>query len=312
MLPAAVTILMATRNGGPYLEAQLASFLAQDRGDWALWVSDDASTDGTRTRLEVFRAAHPQRDIRLLDGPGRGAAANFLALLCHPDLPDAPVALADQDDVWLPHRLSRALLALAVEPSLPMLYGSATWVTDADLGHRRLSRHRMPRPAFGNALVQNVIGGNTMVLNPAALRLARLASQSWIAAGRTVPYHDWWLYLVMTGAGAAIHIDPEPGLLYRQHGYNMMGASEGRRALWQRLGVAVRGGYGQWMQQNAEALAAAAPLLTPQNRQRLATFRAGLGRSGLRRLAGLWQLAAHRETVAGTLALYLAALAGRI
>lgn len=312
MSAATVTILMATRNGGPYLEAQLASFLAQECSDWALWVSDDASTDGTRARLEAFCAAHPQRTIRLLDGPGRGAAANFLALLCHPDLPEAPVALADQDDVWLPHRLSRALLVLATERSLPMLYGSATWVTDADLGQRHLSRHRMPRPAFGNALVQNVIGGNTMVLNPAALRLVRQASQGWVAAGRTVPHHDWWLYLVMTGAGAAIHIDPEPGLLYRQHDHNVMGASEGTRALWQRLRVAARGCYGKWIRQNAEALAAVAPFLTPRNRQVLADFRACLGLGGLRRLMVLRRLGVHRETMAGTLALYLAALTGRV
>jgi glycosyltransferase involved in cell wall biosynthesis len=307
-----VTILMGTCNGADFLPAQLDSFLAQQGADWALWVSDDGSGDATPALLAAFRAAHPGRDIRLLQGPGRGAAANFLSLLCHPDLPPGPVALADQDDVWLPHRLARGLdwLAQAGAAAEPVLYGSATWVTDGDLGRRRLSRTRMPRPDFANALVQNVIGGNTMILNAAAVQLMRRASAGWIGQGRTVPYHDWWIYLVLAGAGARIVIDAEPGLLYRQHRRNVMGASEGVRARLSRLRTALRGGYGQWIRDNAAALAEVEHLLTPAHRARAARFRAGLGRPGPQRLAGLRGI--HRERRLETLALYLAALLGRV
>ena len=73
-----VRILLATRNGARYLQAQLDSYLAQDHADWALWVSDDHSSDGSWEMLEAFRAAHPDREIVLRRGPGKGSAANFL------------------------------------------------------------------------------------------------------------------------------------------------------------------------------------------------------------------------------------------
>ena len=96
-----VRILLATWNGARYLQAQLDSYLAQDHDNWALWVSDDLSTDGTWEILQAFAARHPEREIVLKRGPGRGSAANFLSLLCDPELPVGPVALSDQDDVWL-------------------------------------------------------------------------------------------------------------------------------------------------------------------------------------------------------------------
>lgn len=93
-----VTILMATRNGAPFLETQLESIAAQSHANWSLRIGDDGSDDGTRKIIAAFRARHPTRDIRLLEGPRRGAAANFLALLGHGPPPRAYVAFSDQDD----------------------------------------------------------------------------------------------------------------------------------------------------------------------------------------------------------------------
>lgn len=103
-----VAILMATRNGAEFLRAQLDSLAAQDHDDWSLWIGDDGSTDATRAIVEAFAHSHPQRTVSLRDGPRRGSMANFLSLLCAPDIRADFFALADQDDVWLPVRLSRA------------------------------------------------------------------------------------------------------------------------------------------------------------------------------------------------------------
>ena len=107
-----VRILMATFQGATHLPAQLASFEAQSHADWSLWASDDGSTDATPDLLRAFAARHPGR-VRLIDGPRKGSAANFLHLLGHPDLPPGLTALSDQDDVWLPHRLMRGLQQLS-------------------------------------------------------------------------------------------------------------------------------------------------------------------------------------------------------
>ena len=192
-----VTILMATRNGAAFLEPQLESIAAQSHANWSLRIGDDGSDDGTRKIIAAFRARHPTRDIRLLEGPRRGAAANFLALLGHGPPPRAYVAFSDQDDIWLAHKLRRALGQMAAYPTQrPLLYGSRTIIADDHGRDRRMSRHHRRRLGFGNALVQNVIAGNTAMLNPAAARLMHRAS-----AGITVPFHDWWLYLMVSAAG---------------------------------------------------------------------------------------------------------------
>ena len=89
-------------------------------------------------------------------GPCRGVTVNFLSLLTQ--APDVPwIALSDQDDVWMPDRLSRGIAALRALPAeTPALYCSATVVVDEDMSHPRPSRPVVRPPGFRNALVQNI------------------------------------------------------------------------------------------------------------------------------------------------------------
>lgn len=261
-MPPPVQILMCTHNGAAFVQAQLDSFVAQEHSDWALWVGDDASTDETPELLSHFAAAHPGRDVRMLPGPGAGSARNFLALLCHPDLPPGYTAFSDQDDVWLPHKLSRALAALGGDPGRPAVYASRTWLTGPDLENPRASREFPYPPAFGNALVQNILAGNTIVLNPAATALMRAAGPAEAAAN--VPYHDWWVYQLMTGAGARIVTDLKPGLYYRQHGGNMLGSNMGAVNSLKRLKIATDRRFTNWIDRNTAALDALRDLLTDE------------------------------------------------
>ncbi|MEX0367154.1 MAG: glycosyltransferase, partial [Ruegeria sp.] len=237
-----ITILLCTRDGADHLEAQLASYLAQDHDAWDLWVSDDGSRDDTVAILDRFAAAQAGRHhVHRIAGPRRGLAANYLAALCHPDFPAGPVALSDQDDVWHAGKLGRALARLDGATG-PALYGAQYTYADAAL--RPLGDSRAPArpPGFGNALVQNIVSGHTATLNADALALVR---QAGVPEG--VPYHDWWLYQLVTGAGGRVIVDDRPVLLYRQHGANAMGGHRGLRASLRRLGQLMGRTYGQWM-----------------------------------------------------------------
>jgi glycosyltransferase involved in cell wall biosynthesis len=303
-----VEILMATRNGADHLAEQLESLVAQTHRHWHLRLSDDGSTDATRTIAAGF--VQPDgRPPRILDGPQAGsAAANFLSLLTAPDLPDGiPVALADQDDVWFPDRLERGLAALAAAGGTgPLLFCSATSLTDAALrpiGPSR--RHR--RFGFRNALVQNVVAGNTMLLNPAAVALVRAAGPV------NVPHHDWWLYLLVTAAGGRILYDPRPTAFYRQHGGNELGENRSMAARRRRARMVSEGTWTRWVNANLAALRGAEALIEP--RWQTALHDAGdLTRDGsaLARAGWLRRLRPYRQTAAETAALYAAILAGRI
>ncbi|KMW59835.1 Alpha-L-Rha alpha-1,3-L-rhamnosyltransferase [Candidatus Rhodobacter oscarellae] len=272
--PAPVLVLMATLNGGPALQEQLDSLSSQQHTHWRLHVSDDGSTDGTLDTVAAFakaQAAHG-RDVAITSGPGRGFVANFLGLLAGVRDDPAFVALCDQDDVWLPDRLQRGVEALSKGPAdQPGLYCSRSWVVDQDLQNPRISA-AFPRPAtFGNALVQNIAPGNTILLNAAAAQLARAA----VSAAQAVPglpAHDWWLYQLVTGAGGLVIWDPEPTLRYRQHRSNQIGANKGFGATTRRFSAMLAGRSRSWTDANLAALRGAAHLLSPESATLLEAF----------------------------------------
>lgn len=303
--PRRVTIALCTRNGAAHLEEQLASYIAQDHDAWDLWVSDDGSTDATRGMIDRFAARHGAgRAIRVIEGPCAGVAANFLSLLCHPDLPAQPVALSDQDDVWHPEKLSLGLAGLT--GAGPCLYGAQSTHTDADLVPIGTSRGGGV-PGFGNALVQNIVSGHSAMLDTAALALVRRAG-----VPRGIPYHDWWLYQLVSGAGGTVVVRPERVLLYRQHGRNAMGSHRGLGARRMRMGQAFRRVYGNWIAANTEALRAVAPLLTAEARAVLHDLETHPPRPGLARARAFARHGVRRQGHRGTVFLYMAALAGRV
>lgn len=299
-----VTLLLASFQGAAHLRAQLDSFVAQDHDDWALRVSDDGSTDGTREIVARFRRDHPDRDITLRDGPRRGAAANFLSLLCDPALPPGPVALSDQDDIWHPSKLRHALTTLAGIPG-PAVYSAQSRHVTEDGTPLGLSRVHSGPPSFGNALVQNRVAGHCAVLTPEALALVR-------AVGPVeVPFHDWWLYLLMTGAGGTVRVSPEVVLDYRQHAGNVLGAHRGPLAGLARAAIVLGPTWRRWQAMNRAALDRARPWLTEEARALLAALDTAPPR-GIARARALARLGITRDRPAATAFLRLAAVLGRV
>jgi glycosyltransferase involved in cell wall biosynthesis len=303
--PAPTTVLMATRNGAAYLGEQLESLAAQTDRNWQLWASDDGSTDGTKDILMRFAQTHP---VRLLEGPRRGAAQNFLSLLTHPDLPPGPVAFADQDDVWLPGKLARARTLLAQVPNgRPALYAAESLVVDADLRALGHIRDRAIAPTFGNALVENLFSGHTMVLNAASVALARR-----IGVAEGIRFHDWWMYQLIAGAGGKLVLDPTPVALYRQHTGNLVGAASGPSA---RLHRARRLIFGQWRdlsRSQARALHQARAVLTPKAVATLDEYLFGFPQYGPARAAAFRRHGLMRAARGDGIALQICACFGLV
>src|SRR5262245_27984658 len=211
-----VHVLMSTFNGQSYLERQVFSILRQTV-PVKLYVRDDGSTDNTPDLLETLTSAGHLEWER---GANLGATASFFRLLRKCSKDADYVAFSDQDDVWLPTKLGRAIAMLeGVAPSTPALYCSRATITDEHLNPIGLTPLWPRPPAFGNALVENIVSGCTIVLNRPAHRL--LLSTP---APKRAIFHDWWCYLVVSALGLVFY-DPEPSILYRQHGQNAVGAT---------------------------------------------------------------------------------------
>jgi len=222
---ARVQILLSTFNGERYLPQQIQSLLDQDYSEIDILVRDDGSEDGTREVLA--RYARTSR-LTVVLGENLGVVRSFLELLRMSGPAVDYVALCDQDDVWLPDKISRAVSFLeTTDGERPVVYASRVSVVDEQLRLRHLSRKPTRPLGLGNALVENLLTGCTTVLNRAArdLIVARLPEFAFV--------HDWWIYLVMSACGE-IRYDFESRILYRQHAQNAIGVTSGFVGKWSR------------------------------------------------------------------------------
>jgi glycosyltransferase involved in cell wall biosynthesis len=304
---------MATRDGERHVSEQLRSFLSQTHESWDLAVSDDGSRDRTRDIVRAFGEAHPQRLSYFGDGPCRGPGANFLTLLRHAGetAPDSAIAFSDQDDVWLPQKLSTAAQWMEKNGALdgaPLAWTCRTILTDAYLAPIGQSRGLARPPSFGNALVQNVLAGNTLVISPAALRLLAQAAPAAIENG--IWYHDWWSYQMLTGIGARIHCHNDPLVLYRQHRKNLLGHNGPLRGRIARLGMVLSHDYSGWVEKNLSALRRCEKLLTPQARKTLRRFMFARHRGGVSLASNISKLGLCRQSSRDDRMLRLMALSG--
>ena len=304
-----VHLLMATCDGGAYITEQLESLAHQDYPHWTLTVSDDGSVDDTLGRVQAF-AQKVSQAVRIISGPSLGSTRNFVHLVKAVNWQDPDpafgasdtdrFAFVDQDDVWLPDKLSRAVAWHENERlkdprglTAPLLYASTTQEVDASLTPRRLKSERLAkvelRLGFGGALTQNVISGNTMVMNAALIKIYQK-----IDPIHSV-WHDWTAYVVATGCGGLVHIDPAVSVLYRQHAQNVIGSQRGLKAQWGRLMQIPAKRYKTWVDINLASTRDIESFLTPTSRALRDQFIAirsasgSINRMRQGRTSGLWR-----------------------
>jgi glycosyltransferase involved in cell wall biosynthesis len=303
-----VAILMCTCQGEQFLLGQLDSIKSQRHKNWTVWVSDDSSIDNTRPILEEYRSRWGVERLSIVCGPSAGFAANFRSLTCSTEIDADFFAWADQDDIWEPDKLSRALAWLQSVPAdVPSLYGTRTLLTDEGNRPIGLSPLFTRPPSFANALVQSIAGGNTMVFNRAARALLMEANSQ----GRALP-PDWLAYLVVTGCGGRVHYDPWPSVRYRQHGGNLSGSNISLQGRWRRLRLLLAGQFAEWIDANLESLARVRHRMPEPNRRVLDAFIGARRQPMLRRLRGFRRAGIHRQTALGNIGLTVAALLNRL
>ncbi|MCW2279001.1 glycosyltransferase family 2 protein [Heliophilum fasciatum] len=235
---ALVNILLSTYNGTKYLVPQLDSLIAQDYAAIHITARDDGSTDQSCKLLEDYSLklkmqpmVGRKRSLQLIKGENIGAAQSFMQLI-HDALPDAGYyAFCDQDDVWLPDKMSVAIRVIQERErqnaDCPIMYCSRVTLADEDLHYLGESKIPQRGPAFANALLENIAYGCTVVFNQAAKK--RIVDQR----PTFFLWHDWWLYLVVSAFGQVIY-DPVSRIFYRQHGANSVGSEANPWTNWRR------------------------------------------------------------------------------
>ncbi len=213
-----VVVLLSTYNGEKYLKEQIDSLTSQQDVDVEILVRDDGSTDRTKDMLDVWSK---EGILTWYTGENLKPARSFLDLL--EKAPEADYyAFCDQDDYWLPDKLSTAVSMLQENQSRAALYFCQTQLVDSNLNKIK-SVIINPLLTFGESLVYHFIGGCTMVFNKSLRNLVLQYKPSFLSM------HDVWVYKVALALGANIYFDSTPHILYRQHGGNVIG--QGKESL---------------------------------------------------------------------------------
>lgn len=211
-----VLVLLSTYNGENYLTELLDSILQQTYKNVEILVRDDGSTDNTINLLRKYEMKYPI--IRVIYGKNIGAKNSFVELMKQADKTKDYYAFADQDDIWLERKLERAVTKLeSIDMETILLYCSPTILVDKKLNviHKNIWKKR--KTEFGNALIENIACGCTMVISNALLQFVhKYGFPTYLFM------HDWFLYMIASAFGKVIY-DGEGFVLYRQHDHNAIG-----------------------------------------------------------------------------------------
>lgn len=118
-----VSVVLNTFNRATLLPQSVESVLSQDYPNFEIIIVDDCSTDNTAEIVATIVAEHSDqvRSIRLPKNRGLAAARNVGIRAARGPL----VSFQDDDDVWLPGRLSAQVAMLNRHPECALCYGVA-------------------------------------------------------------------------------------------------------------------------------------------------------------------------------------------
>ncbi|NIJ36409.1 rhamnosyltransferase [Sphingopyxis panaciterrae] len=259
-----VAVLLASYNGAGWIGEQIASIVASRGVATHIFLSDDGSNDGT---VAIAEKAAGDRLTLLPFSPSGSAGLNFFRLVKEAEWDGFDyVALADQDDIWEPEKLARAVAAIG-QRNLSA-YSSDITAFWPD-GRRQYIRKSQPQQRWDH-LFESAGPGNTFVfpVREAAYLREKLSSAD-PRKLRIADRHDWLFYAYFREGGKRWLIDDVSGLDYRQHESNVVGAAKGIRARLARFSLVNDGWYRSHILMVGDLTDASNPIIDYVRRPRL-------------------------------------------
>jgi glycosyltransferase involved in cell wall biosynthesis len=210
------SIAMCTYNGSRYVREQLRSIAAQDHLPYEMIVCDDGSADNTVPLLMEFASQAPFPVHVQVNEERLGPAGNFEKAIgfCQGDI----IALADQDDVWKPHKLGTLLEVFERHPNAVYAFsdaevidgeGKALGVSLWDAFNIRKEVNRFEtRGQLEVLLKRNLVTGAALAFRASLCSTLLPIPSDWM--------HDYWIALLGSSFSQGVPIR-EPLIMYRRH-----------------------------------------------------------------------------------------------
>lgn len=217
-----VSVVLCTHEGARWLPEMLTSLTRQVRQPDEVVIYDDCSTDETVAIVRSFATDAPFAVRITVNEERLGSTHNFERALAASS--GEIVVLADQDDIWYPHKLCRLVGIMEDDPILTLVFSDADLIDESGQAGTRtlwearalsryLRRHEVvPGPMFARRALST---GCTLAARRRAVEAA-LPFPPVLDHPSAPMRHDRWLSLV-AGAVGTVRALAEPLLAFRVH-----------------------------------------------------------------------------------------------
>ena len=239
-----VSIALCTFNGEQFLQEQLQSLLRQDYPIAELVVFDDNSTDSTHQILAAFKVQSVFPVKVHINDRNVGVIANFEKAIagCSGDL----IALADQDDVWLPNKLTVIVGHFLRNPRCGYIFSDAELIDERGQPLSRslwqsvgLGTERQALYAGRQQLEPMLRGGNFVYGTTLVFRSVFRSELLPIRSMSLACTHDTWISLYLSATGRYGIAVPIALVQYRQHQSQLFGGGK-RLSAFERIKALVK------------------------------------------------------------------------
>lgn len=215
-----VQIFLSTYNGEKYIIPQIESLLAQKDVEVSILVRDDGSTDGT---IDILKKYEKKGVLTFYQGKNMGYAKSFLHLLTNNKEADY-YAFCDQDDVWLPDKLIRAIEKIRKNEG-PSLYTSTLKRVDENLRFLGMQSFKNLKITLGAEFTRHRLAGCTFVFNK---DLYNIIKNAYYIKNLNCS-HDKLITILCLAINGKVIFDKNSYILFRRYGTNT--SSDGKSIL---------------------------------------------------------------------------------
>jgi len=209
-----VSVIMATHNRASLLPISVDSILEQVYSDFELIIVNDASTDETSEVLKgLIRKDERIKVINLSNNGGPGNARNVGV----EQAIGKYIAVMDDDDIALPHRLEVQSKFLDENPQVDLVFSSVNWINQNDeifnIFPGIVSKGLFPKSnkeIFKLLYIEsNKVPNPTTFFRSEVLKSFRYPTFTWVG-------EDWFLFMQIAASGLGIRAISEPLILVRR------------------------------------------------------------------------------------------------
>ena len=202
-----ISVALASFNGEKYIAKQLESILPQLAPSDEVVISDDGSTDGT---LEIARNIKDKR-IKIFERPKNGVKQNFGNAISK--CSGKYIFLADQDDIWLPDKVSEVLKVFESQKCKCVVHDAEVFDSETNkIVIKSFFKWRGSRAGIWKNIWKNSYIGCCMAFNASMKEYI-------LPIPNDIEMHDQWIGVLCEKYGKSVFLD-KVLLRYRRHSEN--------------------------------------------------------------------------------------------